>query len=787
MPRRKTYHNPHTQPPKPPTKFLWVLEASFVALCVFIVLAFVLIMALAATNHNKAQDAIEGAAKLFSLYQAPSNYQKVQSTLGFELTYNDLLQTAEGTVETVSGKTTKTGSELAQPNNYSTVDIYKKATSPTSTSTSAVSSTYVRVSTSAQKDFFGAHKNLGTANQQIAEAYFAPTSDTSVTYKQVKSEAVVLNGYTYKKLSYEVTHNGAIPYVTLQTDYITVQNDRPYKATLFQNSGYSESDKPSFVAIIDTLKYPAPGNNVQYTSYKTPERQSSNALLGSLFAGSVAHAAEGSISDDAEISVVAKNQPAVVRIASTYCPDFKLRLHGVEQSFSGGCSAQFGSGFIISPDGLVATNGHVVKSSVAEVMVDSVAVRNIPMIKSYLQFLVAAGLLNQSSADKALSLVQSGDTTILKQLIGSLSDPQLDNVEFAVTRDQGFYAIQLGKQAVKFNLNNLKQFDLNNQIVGAKLVDADYDPYDNKDGSGFKKSDVALLQIESPNNYPYMKLGSISGLGQGSPLTVMGFPGVADNNDLVSNDQSIPSATKGSVSAIRDAKGNGNKLIQSDVSIAPGNSGGPALDKNGNVVGIATYGLTGEQQGGNYNYMRDVADLKSLLSRNNINLPSGANGLEGIWQRGLRNFSKAYYTAAISDFQKAKGQYPPFYLADDFIARAQSEKANGKEATPPEVYYVIAMLFAVLLVVPAVVLFIVIKHHHRRRDAHEAYTRAQEQTKIPPANVAPVQITAKNQEPNRKVVDMIQVAPGHTQARTPAQLPTHQQQTYKVPIDKPPA
>lgn len=789
--KKTVYHNPHVAgPPKPPTKFLWVLEAIFVALCVFIVLAFVLILILAATNHNKAKDAITNAAQLFSLNQAQSNYQNVHSTLGFELTYNNALQSAEGIVKSTTGQQeTIVAPALQDAGSYATINVYKNALSSSATSSEQARTTYVAVSTTTEKDFFKAHQTLGNTEQQITEKFFVPSSDSSTSYKLTKSENVTLGSYGYKKQTYEVTHSGAVPYTTLQTDYITIQNNRPYKASLYQNPGYSTYDLPTFEAVITSLKYFPPEQTAEFTSFKPQLQQAQPkrlSLVGQALGIGEAQAAENQISDDAEISVVAKNQPAVVRIAATYCPDFKLRLHGVEQSFTGGCAAQYGSGFIISPDGLIATNGHVVKASVAEVMLDSIAVRNVPMINSYLQFLVNTNLLTKASADKASSLVQSGDTTILKQLVGSLSDPSLDNVEFAVTRDDGVYAVQLGKEAVKFNVKNLKQFGFNNQIVSAKLVDADYDPYDNKDGSGFKKSDVAILKAETPNNYPYMKLGSLNGLGQGSPLTVMGYPGVADHNELVSDSQSIPSATRGSVSAIRDAKGNGKKLIQSDVSIAPGNSGGPALDKNGNVVGIATYGLTGEQQGGNYNYMRDVADLKDLLSKNNITLPAQVSGVESLWQSGLRNFSNAYYSAAIADFKKAKGQYPPFYLADDFIARAESEKANGKEATPPQVYFMIAALMGVLLIIPAVVLFIVIRHHHKRRDAHRAYTDAQ----TPPAPPAP-ETLVPTQQPvvanNKKMVDMIQVAPSHTGQPTPPPAQPDPRQTLQVPINKPPA
>ena len=45
--------------------------------------------------------------------------------------------------------------------------------------------------------------------------------------------------------------------------------------------------------------------------------------------------------------------------------------------------------------------------------------------------------------------------------------------------------------------------------------------------------------------------------------------------------------TSGVVSAIRIISRSGLTFIQSDAAISPGNSGGPLLDKNGNVIGIS--------------------------------------------------------------------------------------------------------------------------------------------------------------------------------------------------------
>jgi S1-C subfamily serine protease len=50
--------------------------------------------------------------------------------------------------------------------------------------------------------------------------------------------------------------------------------------------------------------------------------------------------------------------------------------------------------------------------------------------------------------------------------------------------------------------------------------------------------------------------------------------------------------TTGVVSAIRTDGRTGLSRIQADVAISPGNSGGPLLDENGNVIGIAVAGYS---------------------------------------------------------------------------------------------------------------------------------------------------------------------------------------------------
>ena len=236
--------------------------------------------------------------------------------------------------------------------------------------------------------------------------------------------------------------------------------------------------------------------------------------------------------------------------------------------------------------------------------------------------------------------------------------------------------------------------------------------------TGVQTCALPILKLDGSKQYPYVTLGSITTISQGDPLIVLGFPGIADN-ELVDSAKSVPTATEGKVSSIRDANNSQNKLIQSDVSITYGNSGGPAFNNFGEVIGIATYGYS--DTGAKVNYMRDIEDLKKLLSKNNIALPTKIEGVEKTWEDALAKYAKAYYTPAISLFNKAKAEYPQNRVVNEFIAKAEAFKKEGKEAIAPETYAFIIGGVAVVIIIPAFIMFFVVRHHRKRKVAHQQY------------------------------------------------------------------
>ncbi len=89
--------------------------------------------------------------------------------------------------------------------------------------------------------------------------------------------------------------------------------------------------------------------------------------------------------------------------------------------------------------------------------------------------------------------------------------------------------------------------------------------------------DLALVKVDG-SGFPYLSLAELADVHPGAPVLAVGYPGGGLSATV----------TKGIVSAVGKIEHHDGTWIQTDVALNPGNSGGPLLDSDGDVVGIAT-------------------------------------------------------------------------------------------------------------------------------------------------------------------------------------------------------
>jgi hypothetical protein len=116
------------------------------------------------------------------------------------------------------------------------------------------------------------------------------------------------------------------------------------------------------------------------------------------------------------------------------------------------------------------------------------------------------------------------------------------------------------------------------------------------------RRDVALLKIADKQNSSALPLLQRE-IGVGSDVYAVGSPLDEKWSETVS---------RGVISGYRNE--NGLKLIQSDVNALPGNSGGPLLDRNGNVVGISQGGIMISSAPAGINFFIPIVDALGALN-----------------------------------------------------------------------------------------------------------------------------------------------------------------------------
>jgi len=134
------------------------------------------------------------------------------------------------------------------------------------------------------------------------------------------------------------------------------------------------------------------------------------------------------------------------------------------------------------------------------------------------------------------------------------------------------------------------------------------------------KNDVGLVKGKFKNT-KYLNIKS-DGAELGEDIVAFGYPLVDTLSDSVK-------LTKGIVSALAGPNNN-FAMIQIDAALQPGNSGGPVLNMNGLVVGIASSGLSKLKMAKehkilpeNVNFAVAAPTIAKFLKANNINLPQG--------------------------------------------------------------------------------------------------------------------------------------------------------------------
>ena len=672
--------NKQTTSPKHPNRLkLFIILAIVILILIASVVAVMLL--------NKPKQSPSSRKKIIELLTqntGQTKQQRITSDLGFTVPYDSAQIDAEGIVQnpdsapgTFQGKT-YSGDELKEKRSYGIITLRLKSQPVLETESQLLKMhSHLTIVSNRNKNYFGQKDSIkeyaGKSNLDVLTIEKRKSLAGANPNDEITERTVTISGKEYREL--KVAHrtkalNGQ--YITLRHSYyyMTVQNDRPYWLSIYDVQGHNKEELAIWQGVIAATTYASPGNNAL-----TKRRLS--AQLAEAKAPTDTANIRDSISDETMINVVAKNQLATVRVGAGRCADLTFRANGQSLTLAHTCVFMIGSGSIISGDGLVATNGHVTKVHNEE-LAQNAWPSNQAEWDAHAKFVVGAGYATWEEMRDLRNRGSRGDKDAVQKLAGYLKLVPKDGI--SVANDQTDFVVQTSDEPIRLKNSSWIKTATNKP---AKVIDQEVGP----EGSLSTKSpytDVALLKMEGV--FPTVhKLASLSDVKTGEDMTAIGYPAVVDGGAHTKRERTVPTVTHGrATEEMRDA-GN-HRLMVMSTQIASGNSGGPAFNKQGEQVGLNTYGgatCSGEESGNSCfgrGIARDGKDIQTMAEKNQVRIDTNGE-LAQLWQRGLDDFAAGRYKNAAKSFTELNNKYPDNYIVKKFLTTAESQPHDETDQT----------------------------------------------------------------------------------------------------------
>lgn len=557
------------------------------------------------------------------------NNSVVRSTYGFSLSY-DQRKLSAAALDASNGEL-YTDQELSVPRTYSTVRLSTKSIDSSDGGATKIS--YYADDDTTTTDL-GALEQTYITRQQTDRRTLRPSDSTIKTVEGVEFRRTE---WTRQLQSNDISLS------TRFVSYVGIVHDRPMTVVVHQGLSNEKTDD----SIINGLSFSEKKQASTVPMIKSTP--ASLALMDTLLGVQSVGAAAPSYSASERVS--ATYGAAVVKLYNIKVGD--LAIDGkrvIKDHVAGGT----GSGFIVSGDGYIATNGHVAVIDPREEVVTSAIKQAQAGNNAPFSLLIQLSGARQSDIANARS-----DSDIIKILIRKIY--QIPSSRFTFQNSKQNLLVGLGNEQISvtdlYNRTLARQdYPTSDTVKVGTLKRADYDGIILPSVlNQFTRSDVALVKIDG-KNFPMVRLGSLQSAAQGSNLNIMGFPGVGASNGIVSETKTSSTLTTGKVSALKTDTG-GHNLIETDTEIGHGNSGGPAFSDNGEVVGIATYAIDpGGAGDGKLNYIRDIKDFKEIASDEGVTYAQSKTQDE--WDKALELFYEARYKRSLTHFASVQAAYP---------------------------------------------------------------------------------------------------------------------------------
>jgi serine protease Do len=296
-----------------------------------------------------------------------------------------------------------------------------------------------------------------------------------------------------------------------------------------------------------------------------------------------------------------------------------------------------GSGFIINPDGWILTSGHVIAQTRDNAALEKELLRNGAI----------SALLKHFPVDELRRLYR-GDA-LERHELALAAKGRLDHVVI------------------------VNEVELSN---GEKLpfrVER-YSPALNERGA-----DLALLRVAGRKDLPPLQLGDSDAVRVGDSVWSIGYPAVASSTDDIiggwlSRESDLEATlANGTITAIKHDINNA-PVFQSNVGIYRGNSGGPAVNRDGEVVGISTWGRSDAEQ---IKFLVPINVAKDFLSAAHLAFNIGGE-FNRHWLKALQAAVDGKWTVAKEELTLSSALFP----SSPDLVRFRRDVDRGLQSMP---------------------------------------------------------------------------------------------------------
>jgi serine protease Do len=330
-----------------------------------------------------------------------------------------------------------------------------------------------------------------------------------------------------------------------------------------------------------------------------------------------------------------------------------------------------GSGFIVTPDGYVITNAHVVDENDEQT--------------------------KQGFAEQAFQGILEKDIADVEQTMGRKMTEEESKAVMIANSWYFSQTLEVGDIKKEFSVvlgitgNNGKIVP---QVIPVTIV---------TQGSPIPGKDVAILKLSEKQIYPTIRIGDDKEMRVGDQVYVLGYPAVATFNPLLSEETvSEATLTRGLVSAKKNMK-DGWEVLQIDAAITHGNSGGPVMNDKGEVIGLATFVSVDEQR------KQEVQGMNFLVPSTIVNefiekakIKPEMSDISLAYEEAMDLFDKSRFKKALVKFNAVKDMNASFPFIDTYINQTQKNIDKGLDKEPKDMkmyYYIVGGALLLILVV----------------------------------------------------------------------------------------